>query len=105
MATAKAIGADRIEFYTGPYAETYWAHGPHDDRTRDCFAQFCHAAEGALTAGLGVNAGHDLDQENLPLFASLPGLQEVSIGHAIICEALQAGYGPTIQRYVEILHR
>ena len=105
MATAKAIGADRIEFYTGPYAQAYWAHGPNDDRTRDCFAQFCQAAESALTTGLGINAGHDLDQENLPLFAALPGLQEVSIGHAIMCEALQTGYGPTIERYVEILHR
>ena len=56
-----------------------------------------------MTVGLGINAGHDLNQENLPLFATLPGLQEVSIGLAIMCEALQAGFAPTVQRYVEIL--
>ena len=103
MATARALGAHRIEFYTGPYAEVFWAKGPGAAQTQACFAQFRAAAEAAAAAGLGINAGHDLDQENLPLFASLPGLQEVSIGHAIMCEALQAGYGPTIRRYVEIL--
>lgn len=105
MPTAKAIGADRIEFYTGPYAQTFWTYGVDDAQTEDCFAQFCQAAESALVAGLGINAGHDLDQENLALFATLPGLQEVSIGHAIMCEALQAGYEPTIKRYVEILQQ
>ncbi len=103
MAAASAIGAHRIEFYTGPYAETYWAHGPDAPQTQQCFAEFCHAAEAAAVAGLGINAGHDLDQENLPLFATLPGLQEVSIGHAIMCESLQDGFAPTINRYVEIL--
>jgi pyridoxine 5-phosphate synthase len=103
MAAASAIGAHRIEFYTGPYAETYWAQGPDAPQTRQCFAEFCHAAEAATAAGLGINAGHDLDQENLPLFATLPGLQEVSIGHAIMCESLQDGFAPTINRYVEIL--
>jgi pyridoxine 5-phosphate synthase len=105
MPTAKTIGADRVEFYTGPYAQTFWTHGEDDAQTEDCFAQFCQAAESALAAGLGINAGHDLDQENLALFAMLPGLQEVSIGHAIMCEALQAGYEPTIKRYVEILQQ
>ena len=105
MSTAKAIGADRVEFYTGPYAQTFWTYGVDDAQTQDCFAQFCQAAESALTEGLGINAGHDLDQENLPLFATLPGLQEVSIGHAIMCEALQAGYEFTIKRYMEILQR
>ena len=105
MSTAKAIGTDRIEFYTGPYAQTFWTYGVDDAQTQDCFAQFCQAAESALAEGLGINAGHDLDQENLALFATLPGLQEVSIGHAIMCEALQAGYQPTIKRYVEILQQ
>lgn len=103
MAKAKAIGADRIEFYTGPYAQTYWDFGDKDHRTHVCFATFCDAAQAAVEAGLGINAGHDLDQENLPLFATLPGLQEVSIGHAIMCESLQQGFAPTIKRYVEIL--
>ena len=105
MPTAKSIGADRIEFYTGTYAQTFWNSGADGAQTQDCFAQFYRAAKSALAAGLGINAGHDLDQENLPLFATLPGLQEVSIGHAIMCEALQAGYECTIKRYVEILQR
>lgn len=103
MTTARAIGAHRIEFYTGPYAQIFWSKGADHPATQTCFAEFCAAAEAATEVGLGVNAGHDLDQENLPMFATLPGLQEVSIGHAIMCEALQAGYGPTIKRYVEIL--
>lgn len=103
MAAAQALGAHRIEFYTGPYAELFWAHGSDDARTQACFADFVEAAKAATQAGLGINAGHDLDQDNLPLFATLPGLQEVSIGHAIMCEALQDGYGPTIARYVKIL--
>ena len=103
MAVARSLGAHRIEFYTGPYAETFWAQGATGAQTQACFEEFCTAAKAATEAGLGINAGHDLDQENLPLFATLPGLQEVSIGHAIMCEALQAGYGPTIKRYVEIL--
>jgi pyridoxine 5-phosphate synthase len=57
-----------------------------------------------MDIGLGINAGHDLDQANLPLFATLPGLQEVSIGHAIICESLQSGFEPTIRAYVDILN-
>ena len=105
MPTAKNIGADRIEFYTGPYAETFWSDGAYAATTQTCFANFCNAAQAALKAGLGINAGHDLDQENLPLFAKLPGLQEVSIGHAIMCESLQDSFAVTIQRYVEILQQ
>ena len=58
----------------------------------------------ASKVGLGINAGHDLDQQNLPLFANLPGLAEVSIGHAIICEALNDGFSKTIAAYVNILN-
>ncbi|GIS19358.1 MAG: hypothetical protein CM15mP120_12740 [Pseudomonadota bacterium] len=54
-----------------------------------------------MHAGLGINAGHDLDQQNLPLFANLPGLAEVSIGHAIICEALIDGFGDTVAAYAK----
>lgn len=104
MASAADHGADRVEFYTGPYAELYWQYGPDDKRTQDCFRQFARAAEAALAVGLGINAGHDLDQQNLPLFANLPGLAEVSIGHAIICEALTDGFSDTVAAYVAILN-
>lgn len=103
MAIAADYGADRVEFYTGPYAETFWQYGAEDQRTQDCYRQFALAAEAALHAGLGINAGHDLDQQNLPLFANLPGLAEVSIGHAIICEALIDGFGDTVAAYAKIL--
>ena len=100
---AQAHSAERIEFYTGPYAETYWANGPNHPATQASFKTYADAAEVALDIGLGINAGHDLDQTNLPLFATLPGLQEVSIGHAIICESLESGFAPTIRSYVDIL--
>ncbi|MED6342379.1 MAG: pyridoxine 5'-phosphate synthase [Pseudomonadota bacterium] len=103
MAIAADYGADRVEFYTGPYAETFWQYGATDQRTQDCYRQFALAAEAALHAGLGINAGHDLDQQNLPLFANLPGLAEVSIGHAIICEALIDGFSDTVAAYAKIL--
>ena len=60
MAIAADHGADRVEFYTGPYAEVYWQYGEADQRTQDCYRQFAMAAEAALKAGLGINAGHDL---------------------------------------------
>ena len=103
MAIAADHGADRVEFYTGPYAEVYWQYGEADQRTQDCYRQFAMAAEAALKAGLGINAGHDLDQQNLPLFSNLPGLAEVSIGHAIICEALVDGFSNTVAAYAKIL--
>ena len=104
MAAAADYGADRVEFYTGPYAHLYWQYGPDDARTQASYAAFVDAAEAALKVGLGVNAGHDLDQQNLPLFTGLPGLAEVSIGHAIICEALASGFSKTIAAYVSILN-
>ena len=104
MATAKVIGADRIEFYTGPYAKTYWTHGPSDDRTRDCFAQFCQAAEGALTAGLGINAGHDLDQENLPYSPHSRSARGIHWPRHNVRSSAGRLWA-TIKRYVEILHR
>ena len=100
---AKEHNADRIEFYTGPFAETYWANGATHPATQASFNSYAEAAKLAMDIGLGINAGHDLDQENLPLFATLPGLQEVSIGHAIICESLESGFAPTIRSYVDIL--
>lgn len=104
ISAAQEHCADRIEFYTGPYAETYWANGPAHPATQASFNTYADAAKIAMDIGLGINAGHDLDQANLPLFATLPGLQEVSIGHAIICESLQSGFEPTIRAYVDILN-
>ncbi|MBM3185283.1 MAG: pyridoxine 5'-phosphate synthase, partial [Bacteroidetes bacterium] len=95
---AKKIGVHRIEFYTGPYAEHY-----STDREKAIF-DYVHAAEVAHKLGLGINAGHDLNQENLKFFKSkIPFLAEVSIGHAIISDALYLGIENTIQRYKLLL--
>lgn len=93
------IGVDRVEIYTGPYAQAHAA----GDATAALDA--CRrTAEEALALGLGVNAGHDLDQSNLgPLLAAVPGVAEVSIGHALICEALYFGLVPTVRRYLAII--
>lgn len=99
MAAARAIGADRIELYTETYAST-WA----TPRKQGVLAQFAAAADAATAAGLGVNAGHDLNAENLPDFlAAVPGVLEVSIGHALISDALELGYPATIQRYLQAI--
>jgi pyridoxine 5-phosphate synthase len=92
---AKALGADRIEFYTGPYAENY-ALGP-----QAAVEPYRLAALHAHAQGLGINAGHDLSLENLAfLKASLVVLDEVSIGHALVADALYLGIENTIQRYL-----
>jgi pyridoxine 5-phosphate synthase len=92
---AKALGAERIEFYTGPYAEQY-----STDKTA-AVAPYKLAAQHALNLGLGINAGHDLSLENLAfLKAELCALDEVSIGHALISDALYLGIENTIQRYL-----
>lgn len=96
---AAAIGADRIELYTGPYAQ---AHAAGNADT--ALALFAAAARRAHAAGLGVNAGHDLSQDNLRAFlASVPGVEEVSIGHALISEALYEGLSTTVRRYLALL--
>jgi pyridoxine 5-phosphate synthase len=95
ISKAKELGADRIEFYTGPYAENY-AH----DKFK-AVAPYQFAAMHAQKLGLGINAGHDLSLENLAfLKASLVELDEVSIGHALISDALYLGIENTIQRYL-----
>ena len=92
---ARAAGADRVELYTGPYARA--AAGDERDRV---FAPYRRAAVRAAELGLGVNAGHDLDLDNLPyLAARLPGLLEVSIGHALIADALWMGLAPAVRAY------
>ena len=96
---AAEIGADRVEIYTGPYAAAC-ARGDHLRELAACAA----AAARARAAGLGVNAGHDLNQVNLGAFkAAILLLAEVSIGHALIGEALYAGLAPTVLAYLKIL--
>ncbi|MCP4521876.1 MAG: pyridoxine 5'-phosphate synthase [Cytophagales bacterium] len=91
---AYEVGADRIELYTEPYAEGY-----SDDREK-AVADYIIAAKKAEELGLGLNAGHDLDLDNLRYFAKqIPNLLEVSIGHALVCDALYYGLENTIQLY------
>jgi pyridoxine 5-phosphate synthase len=99
MQRAAAIGADRVELYTGPYAEAQAA-----GEGRDMLVRFAAAARRAQAAGLGVNAGHDLSQANLGTFLqAVPNVLEVSIGHALIAEALYAGIEATVRGYLAIL--
>ena len=95
---AKAAGTDRIELYTEPYAAHYFAD------QEAAIAPFVRAARKAQELGLGLNAGHDLSLDNLRFFAErVPGLEEVSIGHALICDALYFGLENTIQMYLREL--
>ena len=94
-ALAREVGADRIEIYTGPYGG---AMAPKDIARE--FDQVVACGKAAEAAGLGLNAGHDLTQANLPaLVAALPNLQEVSIGHAIIADALSLGMAETVRAF------
>jgi pyridoxine 5-phosphate synthase len=95
MAGAKAVGADRVELYTEPYAAAWLT-----PQRAEQLERFRAAAQAALDAGLGVNAGHDLNRENLTAFLrSVPGVSEVSIGHALMADALELGYSATIADY------
>lgn len=97
---AARTGTDRVELYTKPYADEY------GHNSEAAVAPFVEASRVAHQAGLGVNAGHDLNLENLKYFhESLPYLNEVSIGHAIVCDALYLGIEETIRRYKECLGR
>jgi pyridoxine 5-phosphate synthase len=97
---AADIGADRVELYTEPYARA-WERG--DRAARDSFARYEAAARLAHDLRLGVNAGHDLDLENLTLFRDLPHLVEVSIGHAIISRAVFEGLSTVVREYLAVL--
>lgn len=100
MAATRALGADRVELYTEPYAA---AHGSPQQAHQ--LAQFAAAARAAQVAGLGVNAGHDLNRANLADFLSaVPGVLEVSIGHAFISDALELGYTETVRAYLRCIH-
>lgn len=98
---AARTGVDRIELYTEAYARSFG--GPRQAETQ---ARYAAAAARAAALGLGVNAGHDLNLENLGAFLdAVPGVLEVSIGHAIVCEAIDFGLEPTLSRYLEIVAR
>ncbi|MFL0797199.1 MAG: pyridoxine 5'-phosphate synthase [Cellvibrionaceae bacterium] len=110
IALAKDIGADRIELYTGPYAETFALanrqNSDHDSARLDAlFQRYFNASEYATSIGLGVNGGHDLNLENLARFATAPGLLEVSIGHALTVDALEMGYTNAVRAYKAILQQ
>jgi pyridoxine 5-phosphate synthase len=95
MALVRDVGADRIELYTETYAR---AHGTPEQGA--VLARFARAAEAALAVGLGVNAGHDLNLANLADFLrTVPGVDEVSIGHALIADALEMGLPEAVRRY------
>ena len=95
MAAARAVGADRVELYTEPYAQSW---GTNQQAVQ--LKRFAAAARAAHAVGLGVNAGHDLNRDNLTTFLrQVSGVSEVSIGHALIADALELGYSATVQDY------
>ncbi len=99
MAAAKEVGADRIELYTEPYAAA-WGTPTQEAQLQ----RFAAAAQAAHAAGLGVNAGHDLNLANLAAFVrTVPGVAEVSIGHALIADALELGYAAAVRAYLDCL--
>lgn len=99
MTQARAVGADRVELYTEPYAAAWGKPGQEAQLQR-----YAAAARAALDAGLGVNAGHDLNRDNLTEFLRrVPGVAEVSIGHALISDALELGYAATVHGYLKCI--
>lgn len=99
MVLARAAGADRVELYTEPYAAA-WGHASQAAQLQ----RYAVAAQAALDAGLGVNAGHDLNRDNLTDFLrQVPGVAEVSIGHALIADALELGYSATVRDYLRCI--
>lgn len=91
-------GTDRVELYTEPYAKAFREGNPEP-----VFQKFAKAAKEAADIGLGLNAGHDLNLQNLEKFCTIPGILEVSIGHALIAEALEMGLSKTVKEYLKIL--
>ena len=101
MAAAKAVGADRVELYTEAYASAYGT-----PQQAEVLARYVAAAEAALACGLEVNAGHDLNRDNLTTFLhAVPGVLEVSIGHALIADALELGLAETVRDYQRCIQR
>ena len=100
MAAAQAVGADRVEFYTETYARAWGT--PEQDVV---LSHFVHAGRAAAAINLGVNAGHDLNRDNLTAFLqAVPGVLEVSIGHALIADALELGYSVTVKDYLRCIN-
>ncbi len=97
---AKTMGADRVELYTEPFARAF-ERGP--DAAAASFEKYVAAANLAHQLGIGVNAGHDLDLKNLTLFKTLPHLDEVSIGHALVARAIFVGLGKVVKEYLSAL--
>ena len=97
---AAEMGADRVELYTEPFARAF--ERGHTD-ARDSFAGYARAADAAYSLGVGVNAGHDLDLDNLVLFRRLPHLDEVSIGHALISHAVFVGLAKSVREFLDVL--
>ncbi len=101
MAHVAALGADRIELYTETFASAFGT-----PREAEVLAGFTATAEAALALGLGINAGHDLNRPNLAAFLkAVPGVLEVSIGHALIADALELGYAETVRDYQRSIQR
>jgi pyridoxine 5-phosphate synthase len=101
MAAARAAGADRVELYTEPFAAAW---GSEDQAAQ--LALYRAAALAAQAAGMGVNAGHDLNRDNLTDFLhAVPGVNEVSIGHALIADALELGYSATVADYLRCIRQ
>ncbi len=98
MGLVKELNADRIELYTEPYAEAYGS-----DKETEIVESFARTAEEAQRLGLGVNAGHDLNLENLNNFLKIPDILEVSIGHALTVECIDRGLKSVIEGYLQIL--
>ena len=99
MSAARQVGADRVELYTESYARAFGTAS-----ARPLLQAFAQTAQAAQAAGLGVNAGHDLNRENLTEFLlQVQGVQEVSIGHALISDALELGYAATVRSYLKCI--
>jgi len=99
MAAAKAVGAHRVELYTEHYARAFGT-----PREAQVVAAYAESARVAQAAGLEVNAGHDLNRDNLTAFLrAVPGVREVSIGHALVADALELGYAATVQGYLDCI--
>jgi pyridoxine 5-phosphate synthase len=99
---AKEMGTDRIELYTGPFAQAF---DESQEKGAESYREYELSALEAHRLGLGINAGHDLDTKNLSIFSRLPFLEEVSIGHRLVSQALEDGMEKTIKSYLKVLSK
>ena len=103
IARAKECGADRVELYTGPYADLVERHGLDHPDARACRQSYLEATRTATRLGLGVNAGHDLNLDNLAAFIAIGDIAEVSIGHALTADALDHGLSAAVRMYLDAI--